>query len=414
MDRELSADYVKKSKRKKIVIFSSVAVGVIFIFWLFKSLITPTLDRSRIRTAIAEFGDVESTINASGMVVPEFEQILTSPIQSKIISVQFQAGETVKAGQSILQIDRENIENEYNSILDENELKRIQIDKQKLTVSETVEDLNAQFDVKQLRVKYLESNLEREKKLLEIGASTEVNVEQANLNLQIAKRELTLLKTQIENQEKTLNADLQKLELEMQILERTKRELKNKLDESYICPDNDGVVTFVKKEIGANVSSGEIVAKVADLTSYKVEAAVSDIHANKLILGGNVRVRIGGNDFTGSIRGISPSATNGIVNFLVALDDNTNPALRPNMRVEVFVIISKSEGVVRVKNGPFYSSSSNQIVYVVHNNVAHRIETEFGASNFDYVELKKGVESGDEVIISNMEDYYHMDEIEIK
>jgi HlyD family secretion protein len=413
MDRELSADYVKKTKIKKIVTITSIVLGFILIFWLFRSFITPTLNRSRIRTAIAEMGDVETTINASGIVIPEYEQIITSPIQSKILAVHYQAGELVKAGGSILELDMESIENEYNKLIDENELKRIEINKQKLEVSRILEELNSRSDVKKLRVKSLESSLEREKKLLEIGASTPVSVDRADLNLQIEKRELVLLEKQIENQKSTLNAELQKLELELQILTRTKNELKNKLEESFIRADKDGVITWIKKEIGVNVNSGEIIAKVADLNSFKVEATISDIHANKLLRKGSVRVRVGNKDFTGHIEAISPGVNAGLVNFLVLLDDKTNPMLRPNMRVEVFVILSKSKSVVRIKNGPFFTTTSNHIVYIVKRGLAHRVQTEFGASNFDFVELKRGIEPGDEVIISNMEEYYHMQEIEI-
>ncbi|MCF8242462.1 MAG: efflux RND transporter periplasmic adaptor subunit [Melioribacteraceae bacterium] len=413
MDRELTPDYVKKLKWKKIIVISSVILVIVLIFWAFKSLITPTLNSNRIRTAVAEIGDVESTLNASGLILPESEQNIISPIQSKILAVSFQSGEFVEAGKSLMELDRQTVENEYNKIVDENELKKIQIKKQKLAVARSIDDLSAQLDVKKLRVKSLTSSLEREKKLMEIGASTTINVEQADLNLQIEKRELTLLETQIENQKQTLNADLQKLELELQILARSRNELKNKLNDSYVRPGKDGVITWIKKDIGTNVNKGEILAKVADLNSYKVEATISDMHANRLFAGEKVRVRIGGKDFSGMIKSVSPSISGGVVNFIISLDDKSNPLLKPNMRVEVFVILSKSENVVRVKNGPFFTASSDQYIFVVKGDKAYRTDVVFGGSNFDYVEIKKGIKEGDRVIISNMEEYYHMPEIEI-
>jgi HlyD family secretion protein len=88
--------------------------------------------------------------------------------------------------------------------------------------------------------------------------------------------------------------------------------------------------------------------------------------------------------------------------------------LRPNLRVEVFVITSTLDDVIRVRNGPFFNASADQKVFIVKNNKALRVDAEFGASNFDYVQIVSGVNAGDEVIISNMEDYYHMKEIEIK
>ena len=153
MDRELSEEYVKKTKWKNIIITASAVFAVVFVFWMFRSLISPSLNGSYIRTSIAEIGDVESTVNASGIIIPEYEQNLISSVKSKILSVNFQLGEYVQAGQQIIEIDRESIQNEYNSIVDQNELKNIEIKKKKLTVSQTLHDLNANLDVKQLRVK---------------------------------------------------------------------------------------------------------------------------------------------------------------------------------------------------------------------------------------------------------------------
>ena len=413
MDRELSTGFVKKQRNKKILIITSVVLGIGIIFWAFKSLITPTLNSARIRTAIAEIGTVESSINASGIIIPEFEQNIISPIQSKILSVHYQSGEFIKSGQSIMELDRQGVENEYNKIVDENKLKNIQIKKQKLAVSRAIDQLKSEHDVKELRVKYLESFLEREKKLLAIGASTTSSVEQADLNLQIEKRELISLESQIKNQGETLNAELEKLELELQILARSKKELKNKLEDSYVRPEKDGVITWIKKDIGANVNSGEVLVKVADLNSFKVEATISDIHANRLFSNADVKVRVGSVDLAGTIQSISPSVSGGVVNFIISLDDKSNVALKPNMRAEVFVILGKSENVVRVKNGPFFTASTDQKVFIIKGSKAYTVDAEFGASNFDFVEIKNGVQAGDKVIISNMEDYYHMSEIDI-
>ncbi len=413
MDRELSIDHQKSVKRKKIIIGVSVLAALILLFVSFKTLLTPTLNSERIRISIAEIGDVESTVNASGLLLPEFEQNLTSPIQSKILAVYHQLGEFVKAGEQLIEIDREAIQNSYNKIVDENELKKIEIKKRRLAMSQTLEDLNANLEVKELKVESLRSKLEREKKLVEIGASTAINVEQAKLELQIEQMELELLKKQIVNQNQTLKTEIEELDLELQILARSQSELKNKLEDSFLKAEKDGVITWIKKDIGANVNAGEILVKIADLNSYKVEGSVSDIHADKLLVGGFAKVRLAGKDFPGIITGVSPSSVDGVISFTIDLNEKKNQFFKPNIRTEVFIILSKSENTVRVKNGPFFTSSVNQGLFIVKDNKAYRVEAEYGASNFDYVEITKGVEPGDKVIISNMDDYNHMDEIDI-
>jgi len=46
-------------------------------------------------------------------------------------------------------------------------------------------------------------------------------------------------------------------------------------------------------------------------------------------------------------------------------------------------------------------------------NVAHRKRVVVGATNLDHVEFISGVSAGDRLIITDMEDYIHLDQIEI-
>ena len=60
-----------------------------------------------------ETGDVENTINASGEVLPEFEEIITSPIAASIQNVVVEAGANVQPGQSVLSLDKSASQLEY-------------------------------------------------------------------------------------------------------------------------------------------------------------------------------------------------------------------------------------------------------------------------------------------------------------
>lgn len=413
MDRDLSQSVITKQKRKKLIIISSAVIGFIFFLLSFRMIITPTLDAKRIRTAIAEIGDVESTINASGIIVPEYEHIIISPVNSKILEVKHRAGESVKKGDRILKIYRETIQNDYNKALDEYELKKNRIEKKKLDVKRTINRLKTEYEIKSLKVESLEADLEREKKLLKIGAATTVTVAKAKLMLDISRKELTLQAAQIKNQEKTLEADLKELDLEVKIQERIKNELAIKLEDSKIEAQNDGVLTMVKNEIGSNINAGDIIAKLADLNTYKVEASISDMFADKIFAGQKAKVRINGKDLYGEIKNISPAVENNLIKFEVKLENKQSKLLRPNLRSEVFVLLDVVKNVVRVKNGPFFRGTANQKIYVIKNGIAYDAKAKFGVSNFDYIEIKSGIKEGDEVIISSMNDYFHMDEIEI-
>ena len=107
-----------------------------------------------------------------------------------------------------------------------------------------------------------------------MGLGTKANFQQAELELAIAKREMRLLQEQTVNQGERLNADLHELELELKIQRKRIAELQKKIELAQTRSDYSGVLTWVNTNVGSSVQVGEIIAKVADLSSFKIEAKV--------------------------------------------------------------------------------------------------------------------------------------------
>ena len=117
MDRELPDSVIRRRKLKILLLIIAGLVLVVMALRGFRRIIKPTIKRSRIMTAIAEIGTIEDALISSGIVVPEFEQVITSPIQSKIDSVFIRAGEIVSQGQSIVKLDDEFIQRIQHTVV---------------------------------------------------------------------------------------------------------------------------------------------------------------------------------------------------------------------------------------------------------------------------------------------------------
>lgn len=71
----------------------------------------------------------------------------------------------------------------------------------------------------------------------------------------------------------------------------------------------------MNKNIGATVSEGEVVVRVADLGSYKVAGTISDNYLNELRAGMPAIIRINDSTVRGTVANIHPTIQNGIVFF---------------------------------------------------------------------------------------------------
>ena len=414
MDRELSVEHIRGEKNKSLVKYISIAVVIVFAFMAFYSFLKPSISRNKIRVATTELAPIEASLTASGIVQPEYEQIINSPIQSKIELLYLKAGETVEHQQAILKLNTDDALSNYNKLKDEYDLrvnKKLQL---QLSLESDLIDLRSSYSIKKLRIKSLEKKVSQEERLYKLGAGSKETLDQAQLTLEINRLELKQLDEKIKNQAASLKADLRELDLSLQIQGKIMNEQQRRLDLAEARSDLKGVVTFVNDQIGANVNPGDVIARIADLSSFKIEGSVSDIYAGKLKIGGSVSVRINDITLSGSINQINPAVANGVINFNVKLNKNNHQALRSNLRVQVFVITDFKDNIIRVKNGPFYNGSKDQRVFVIEGNKVIRKFTNIGVSNFDHVELLTGIKAGEQIIISDMRDYLHLTEIDLE
>ncbi|RDV13675.1 HlyD family efflux transporter periplasmic adaptor subunit [Pontibacter diazotrophicus] len=414
MDRELSAATKQAHKRKR---FWQIGVAIALVaaaIFGFRTLITPSIGRSEIRTATVEHGPVVATLTASGVVVPEHEQAITSPIQARIEQVVRTSGEEVEPGDQVLLLDRSFSQLTYDKLKDEQEMnqhKRVQL---RLQLQKKLNALESQLAIKRMSVKSLQARLEDEQYLLKIGGGTQEQVKQAELNLRISQQELAQLERDIASERELLKADEQELGFTLAMQGRTIEELERKMQQAEVRATHRGVVTWVKNEIGSNVNAGDVIVRLADLSSFKIKAAVSDAFAEQLQTGGEATIRVNDTDLNGTIAAIEPTVTNGTVTFFVALHENAHKVLRPNLRVDVYVTTATKPNTLRVKNGPYFNSAhNNDRLFVVRGDELVQIPASTGASNTDFVEVEGSVQPGDEVVISSLEDYEHLKKIKL-
>ena len=82
-----------------------------------------------------------------------------------------------------------------------------------------------------------------------------------------------------------MRASLRETELGAQIESKNLQELQHKLTRADIVADRKGVLTWVNENIGSSVNEGEMLAKVADLGSFRVDGSCSDVYTDQVKTG---------------------------------------------------------------------------------------------------------------------------------
>jgi len=414
MDTEITAE-VNQQKRKTTLLYTCITIAILVLcVWLIRYYLSSSISPDEITTATVEVGNVENTINASGEVLPEFEEVISSPINASIKNVVINAGGKVKAGQSILLLDKSASENDYNHMKLDLETKRNEISKLKLDLDKSFYDIQSNNAIKQLRISNLSDAVENAKRLYNAGGGTREDIEQAELDLKVALLEKKQLENEIKNTQQTMLIEEKEAEITAAIQQNDLNELARKLKLANVVATRGGVVTYVNNNIGANIKDGETLARIADLSSFKITGSLSDNYLDQLHSGMPVIIRINDAELRGTVSNVYPSVQNSIITFDIALNEPDNKQLRPNMKVDVYLVTQMHNHVLRVANGAAFKGASPQDIFVLKDNEAIRHTVHTGLSNFDYVELQDGVKAGDVIITSDMSDYKNSKKLTIK
>ncbi|HXB08705.1 MAG TPA: HlyD family efflux transporter periplasmic adaptor subunit [Puia sp.] len=405
---------VRTRRRRRMLLVLLVGAGVLAgATGLVRRGFRSSVKRSQVTIATVEWGMVDNTIAATGEVLPEFEEILTSPITATIKRALVDAGHPVAAGQSVLELDKGASELDYKKLTIQLESKRNSIHKLKLDLDQSFFELKSNNDIKQLRINSLQAAVENAKRLLQAGGGTREDVEQAELNLQVARLEKEQLEGQIRSKQLTMRADMREAEIAAQVQENDLLVLKRKLHLANLVASRAGIVTWINKNIGATVKEGESLARIADLSSFKVSGSISDNYIGELRREMPVVVKVGEVSLTGKIVNIYPAVQNGIVTFDVTLNGRSDPHLRSNMKVDVYLVTASRGHVLRVANGAAFRGPGRQDVFVVDKGMAVRRRVTVGMTNFDWVELLEHATPGEKIIITDLSEYKNTDVIQI-
>lgn len=360
-------------------------------------------------------GTIEVSVSASGKVVPAFEEIINSPINTRILEVYKKGGDSVDVGTPILKLDLQSAETEYKKQLDEEQMKRYQLEQLEVNNSTYLSDLEMQVKVSEMKLNRMEVELRNERYLDSLGSGTTDRVHQAELNFKTGKLELEQLRQQLANERKVKAADLKVKQLEYEIFRKSLAETKRTLDDAQVRSPRKAILTYINNQIGAQVGEGTQIAVISDLSHFKVEGEIADTYGDRVAAGGRAIVKIGSEKLEGQVSSVTPLSKNGVISFTVQLEDDSNRRLRSGLKTDVYVMNAVKEDVMRVANASYYVGRGEYDLFVRDGEgqlVKRKVQ--LGDSNFEYVEVVSGLKPGDQVVVSDMSQYKNKNKLKLK
>jgi HlyD family secretion protein len=413
MDRAIPIHQIRKRQAKVWGIALAGIALVLFIIIYGIGLVKPKFTKGSYKTACVQRGTVCESIMAMGRVENEREVLILSPVNSKLMQIVRAPGSEVLTNDTILRLESKSLERQIALQEDQLMLKENSFYQNKLNIRNEALELVHELEIKSMNITALATRLSEEKQLLEVGGISEERVRKTEQELSLAEKELVLAEKQHAIRKEKQVAEQRALELEIQMQKKEIEELYVKLDATTVCAQSNGVIISIVGKEGEIIGENQELVRISNLNAFKITGQISDSQAGKIKSGGRVLAINNKTQLEGLIGNIRPEVQNGQVKFDVFLKQNNHPLLRPNLQVELQLIISERNDVLRLPDGPYFDGSKKLQVFKIDQHVAKRVEVEVGLSNFENIEIKSGLQEGDEVIISDVSKYEHLEEVKI-
>lgn len=400
--------------KKAIIIFLAIctAAGIIALIW--RSSHDLSLSAGDYEILAADVGPVVQTIPASGIVEPENEVLLLSPAASIILKVETSVGSNVGSGEVLLRMDPSPVREQIERIQDELTIKRNNLERTQLNARSTRVDLDYNVEVKKLAIASLKSELADQVQLLEVGGISPARHEKTKQELVLAEKDLQTIyeKNSIRLQQLIAEERGLKLQIEMQ-----EKELADKmllLEKMAIRAPSAGIILEIRGQAGEKVNNDQMLVRMSDLSSFKIRASVDATQDDLIKTGRKVLAILDQQPLPGRIGNISPEIREKKIEFDVSLNQSSHSRLRPNLTVDLLVVKAELDSVLRLPNHAIVEKGNAFEVFVVGPGRAVSREIKPGLKGDNYVEIQRGIEAGDRILVTEAPQIRRMKEVAIQ
>jgi HlyD family secretion protein len=400
--------------RQKYIGIAAGAIALVLVFGLLIrgwSATEHTVSRERLRIVTVTEGPFVRDVSAQGTVVAAVSPTLFAVAPGNI-SYAVRAGDSVKAGQVLATLASPSLESEYQreratleSLDTALQRQSIEIRRQKLATKEA-------GDLANVKIRAAEREFQRAKWAFEEGAIPERDLKTAEDDRESAQLAYDHAMETSGLEQESLDLDLRARRLERERQGFVVANLKRRVDELAVRAPVDGMVANLAAAEKASVAENAPLLTVVDLSAFEVEFQVADVYARDIKPGMEAEISLDGQEYKGLVTGISPEVRSGQVTGRVKFAGAQPPSLRQSQRGSVRIVIEQRAKAVKFERSSEIVSGT-RAVYVVDGDTAVLTPVELGAASVGEIEVLRGLEPGQEIVISGWGDLDEVPEFHI-
>lgn len=406
----------RRTRRNLLIAAAVLGLVAITAWTLSLDPATQTIERSAVLIDSVRRGDVVREVRGPGTLVPEHTRWITAQTSARVERLLSESGQQVSTGQLLLELSNPDLQ--IQTMQAEQQVRQAQIELLNLRTNLRSQLLTQQGVVASTRTQYVSAvqelaaadSLARQRLVSSFELQNRrAQADEYTTRLRVEQERLALMEQAIDAQVATQASQVAQLRAIAANQQARLRSLQVR------APDR-GVLQDLALQLGQWVPEGTTLAKVVQPGDLKAVLRIPESQAKDVAIGQRATIDTRNGLVGGHVTRKDPSAQGGSVTVDVRLDGTLPAGAVPDLSVDGTVVIERLSNVLYSGRPAFSAGSGAASVFklVDGGKAAVRVPVELGKSSVNVIEILRGLEAGDRIIVSDMSQYANVDRVRIR
>lgn len=344
-------------------------------------------------------------VRVTGQVQP-ITTIQLSPLEGGIVEERLvEEGTKVKKGDVILRLSNSNLDlsilnSEAELAEKQNFLRNTQVTMEQDKLSNRTDKLQLDLDVKRkLRAFRQQEELYNEK----LNAKEDYLQAKEDYELALEKRELMIERLRQDSIYRSVQ--MEQMEESLDNMRRNMVMIRQRVENLQVKSPIDGELGLLDVVLGQNVTMGQKIGQINDLSDYKIEAQIDELYIDRIKAGLPAAFERQSVPYRLKVRKVYPEVRDGKFKTDFVFEGNRPDNIRTGQTYYINLELGQPTEAVLIPRGTFFQTTGGNWIFVLDpdGKKAYRRAIKIGRQNPQYYEVLDGLEPGEKVVVSSYE-----------
>ncbi len=414
-------DAKKKKRFRQIAYGVAALIAIVLITGALHTLkpAAPSVDKATLWPGTVQRGPMLREVRGLGTLVPETILLIPAQTDGQIAQRYLLPGTPVKKDTVIFAMSNPELQQAAMDAQYQVKGAEAELNNLKAQLQNQLMDQKAKAAV--VRSAFHQAQIQREtnEELFKLGLTSDVILRTSKVAEEELGKQNDIAEKQVETFANSIDAQIAVQQAKVDQLHALAQLKQSQVEELKIRPGIDGMLQELDVEVGQKVTAGTVLARVAQPQHLKAQLKIAETQAKDIVIGQKATIDTHNGIIQGHVTRIDPAVQNGTVTVDCSLEGDLPPSLRSDLSVEGTVELERLTDVLFVGR-PVHGEANSTIGLFKTTgpwndaSEASRVQVQVGRTSVNSVEVVKGLQVGDTVILSDMSQWDNFDRIQLK